>query len=115
MMHKGYRERFVDLLKQVPKHARKQIIKNRSKKTILLLELGKKPIEEQERFLRSLTGAQRNAIYSQWEWIARPNQLAPQGSWTTWLLLAGRGFGKSRTAKEWLKKQILEKPGNYQY
>lgn len=39
--------------------------------------------------------AQRN-----WLEIARPEQLPPQGDWRTWLLLAGRGFGKTRAGAE---------------
>ncbi|MDR9392599.1 MAG: terminase family protein, partial [Trueperaceae bacterium] len=37
---------------------------------------------------------------------ARPNQLPPEGSWTTWLLLAGRGFGKTRTGAEFVRSEI---------
>jgi phage terminase large subunit-like protein len=32
--------------------------------------------------------------------MTRPNQLIPKGDWLTWLLLAGRGFGKTRSAAE---------------
>jgi phage terminase large subunit-like protein len=35
-----------------------------------------------------------------WRSIARPNQLPPPGDWQTWLLLAGRGFGKTRVLSE---------------
>lgn len=35
-----------------------------------------------------------------WREIARPEQLPPEGEWRTWLLLAGRGFGKTRTGSE---------------
>jgi phage terminase large subunit-like protein len=35
-----------------------------------------------------------------WLEDARPEQLTPEGEWLTWLLLAGRGFGKTRTAAE---------------
>jgi phage terminase large subunit-like protein len=35
-----------------------------------------------------------------WTSIARPNQLMPQKDWRTWLLLAGRGFGKTRSGAE---------------
>ena len=35
-----------------------------------------------------------------WAEIARPEQLPPDGSWLTWLLLAGRGWGKTRTGSE---------------
>jgi phage terminase large subunit-like protein len=35
-----------------------------------------------------------------WGWWGRPNQQAPRGDWRTWLLLAGRGFGKTRSGAE---------------
>src|SRR6476661_10530812 len=41
-----------------------------------------------------------------WEKLARPNQLPPLGDWRGWLLLAGRGFGKTRTGAEWVRAQI---------
>src|ERR1700758_4455747 len=42
------------------------------------------------------------AIEHSWPAIARPNQLSPPGNWwQVWLLLAGRGFGKTRTLAEW--------------
>jgi hypothetical protein len=35
--------------------------------------------------------------------VARPNQLPPTGDWwQIWLLLAGRGFGKTRALAEWV-------------
>lgn len=43
-------------------------------------------------------------VYDWGEW-ARPNQLAPAGDWLVWLILAGRGFGKTRTGAEWVKAQ----------
>lgn len=38
-----------------------------------------------------------------WHWglKARAAQLPPPGDWRVWLLLAGRGFGKTRTGAEW--------------
>ncbi len=36
---------------------------------------------------------------------ARPNQRPPVGDWRTWLILAGRGWGKTRTGAEWLREQ----------
>jgi phage terminase large subunit-like protein len=38
-----------------------------------------------------------------WPSIARPEQIAPSGSWSTWLILAGRGAGKTRTGAEWVR------------
>ena len=41
---------------------------------------------------------------------ARPEQLTPSGKWKTWLLLAGRGFGKTRTAAEDVAAFGLDNP-----
>ena len=41
-----------------------------------------------------------------WPFWARPQQLAPEGEWQTWLVLAGRGFGKTRTGAEWVRDEI---------
>jgi len=44
----------------------------------------------------------------QWDWSswARPEQIAPEGTdWNIWLVLAGRGFGKTRLASEWVREQ----------
>ncbi|HEX4192423.1 MAG TPA: terminase family protein, partial [Stellaceae bacterium] len=38
-----------------------------------------------------------------WHHWARPSQLAPDGEWRVWLLLAGRGFGKTRSGAEWVR------------
>ena len=38
-----------------------------------------------------------------WRSLARPEQLAPEGDWAVWLLLAGRGFGKTRSGAEWVR------------
>ena len=37
---------------------------------------------------------------SDWLDKARPDQTPPIGDWTTWLILAGRGWGKTRTGAE---------------
>lgn len=36
---------------------------------------------------------------------ARASQRPPEGAWDTWMLLAGRGFGKTRTGAEWSVQQ----------
>ena len=35
-----------------------------------------------------------------WRGKARPQQVTPDGNWSTWLILAGRGWGKTRTGAE---------------
>jgi phage terminase large subunit-like protein len=41
-----------------------------------------------------------------WEFWARPEQLPPPGNWRVWLLLAGRGFGKTRVGAEFCRREI---------
>lgn len=47
-----------------------------------------------------------DALAGSWRRTARPEQLAPLGEWHTWLVMAGRGFGKTRTGAEWIHEQI---------
>ena len=47
-----------------------------------------------------------------WRDIARSEQIAPDGDWRIWLLLAGRGFGKTRTINEWAIEQAQAIPGS---
>ena len=44
-----------------------------------------------------------------WNLHARESQLPPDGDWDTWLILAGRGFGKTRTGAEWIRSQVEDK------
>jgi phage terminase large subunit-like protein len=41
-----------------------------------------------------------------WRSKARPEQLPPPGDWNGWLVMAGRGFGKTRTGSEWVKELV---------
>jgi phage terminase large subunit-like protein len=48
----------------------------------------------------------RGALLYDWAFWARPGQLPPQGNWRVWLLLAGRGFGKTRTGAELIRARV---------
>jgi len=37
----------------------------------------------------------------------RPKQTTPAGDWRKWLILAGRGFGKTRTGAEFIREQVV--------
>lgn len=49
-----------------------------------------------------------------WPHVARPEQLEPEDleAWDNWVLLAGRGFGKTRTGSEWIIKRAVMSPGS---
>ena len=61
------------------------------------------PQEEQREILQ---GFDPETLQWDWTFWGRPEQQAPPGDdWNLWLLLAGRGFGKTRTAAEWVREQ----------
>jgi phage terminase large subunit-like protein len=45
-------------------------------------------------------------LKNHWPFFARPSQLPPPGGWSNWLILAGRGFGKTRTGAEWVRANM---------
>lgn len=46
-----------------------------------------------------------------WEAVRREKQTPPPGDWFAWLILAGRGFGKTRTGAEFVRDALLKHPG----
>ena len=58
-------------------------------------------------FIRGLSPIEKRALEFEWRnFWARPQQLAPKGDWVYWLVLAGRGFGKTRTGAEWVREIV---------
>jgi phage terminase large subunit-like protein len=69
------------------------------------------PSSEREAAIRSLSDEQATQVCFDWSGFwARKNQVPPAGDWTHWLVLAGRGFGKTRTGAEtvrtWASKPL---------
>ena len=59
------------------------------------------PRAEREAFLARCTPEELAALEYDWAGFwARPNQLPPPAPWKVWLILAGRGFGKTRAGAE---------------
>jgi phage terminase large subunit-like protein len=63
-----------------------------------------------EKLLKVLTPQQQEALPYEWAAWARPEQLPPDGDWSVWLVLAGRGFGKTRTGAEWVRQFAWDHP-----
>jgi phage terminase large subunit-like protein len=59
--------------------------------------------------LDHLLGPVLSEIRWNWKAWARPNQMPPEGDWLTWLVLAGRGFGKTRCGAEWVRAEVTAK------
>jgi phage terminase large subunit-like protein len=65
-----------------------------------------------ERFVGGLPGpVQRAMAYDFFGWQAHGGQSEPAGAWAIWLMMAGRGFGKTRAGAEWVSARARETPG----
>ncbi|SNS16382.1 Large terminase phage packaging protein [Sphingomonas laterariae] len=56
-----------------------------------------------------MTLEQKLSLVWSWDFWARPSQRAPAGTWRTWLIQAGRGFGKTRAGAEWVRREAERK------
>lgn len=56
--------------------------------------------------LASLSDEAASALLTDWRSWARPEQLPPDGAWVVWLILAGRGWGKTRTGAEFVRARV---------
>jgi len=56
--------------------------------------------------LESLSPEATETLLRDWQLHARDAQLPPPGDWSVWLILAGRGFGKTRTGVEWVRDRV---------
>lgn len=71
----------------------------------LLLHLKNLPLEQLQLAIAQLPAETILALTYDWEFWARPNQLEPLGDWLVWFILTGRGFGKTRTGAELVRKK----------
>jgi len=58
---------------------------------------------EQRRAILAACEVDMAQLMHLWRFWARPQQLPPEGDWSLWLLMAGRGFGKTRCGAEWVR------------
>jgi phage terminase large subunit-like protein len=63
-------------------------------------------INQHKGFLDQLSLEEVEALYWHWPFWARPDQLPPESDWTSWLMLGGRGAGKTRAGAEWVRTQV---------
>lgn len=68
--------------------------------------------EEPERraLMDRLSERQRQPLRRYWPLWAHEGQLPPEGDWLGWLILAGRGFGKTRAGAEWVRARAEADP-----
>lgn len=63
-------------------------------------ELAALPPSDRISLVETFSDAEADALLRDWHVWARPEQLAPPGQWRIWLILAGRGWGKTKTGAE---------------
>jgi phage terminase large subunit-like protein len=61
-------------------------------------------------FLRALPPPVLRGLIELWSWQAHGGQKVPAGDWAVWLLMAGRGFGKTLAGAEWVSARARETP-----
>src|SRR6266446_6271167 len=82
------------------------VIQHRTEQISDAARLASLPPKQYEKIVNDFSDDDLEALESEWPFWARPNQLTPPGDWRAWLLLAGRGFGKTRTGAEWVRSQV---------
>jgi phage terminase large subunit-like protein len=68
------------------------------------------PTATKQARLSRLNDGERAYLRYCWQFWRRPNQTPPDGAWRYWLILAGRGFGKTRTGAETVREWVKDYP-----
>ncbi|WP_343080107.1 DNA-packaging protein [Ostreiculturibacter nitratireducens] len=62
--------------------------------------------ETVDEFLGGLSDEALMALPWLFEFWAMPHQLPPDGAWKTWVIMGGRGAGKTRAGAEWVRAEV---------
>ena len=68
--------------------------------------LASEPPEVVEAFLAGLSDEALAALPYIFDIWALPHQVPPEGDWRTWVILGGRGAGKTRAGAEWVRSMV---------
>ncbi|MEM9638956.1 MAG: glycoside hydrolase TIM-barrel-like domain-containing protein, partial [Pseudomonadota bacterium] len=60
----------------------------------------------QDQFLNDLSEGELLALPYLFEFWAMEHQLPPEGDWRSWVIMGGRGAGKTRAGAEWVRAQV---------
>ena len=65
---------------------------------------------ERMALLAEMTEQQQRELRYVWRIHGRNAQVSPDSDWRTWLIMAGRGFGKTRAGSEWVREMAEAEP-----
>lgn len=68
--------------------------------------LASRPAAERDAWLADLTDGEALALPFLFEFWAFDHQLPPPGDWRSWVILGGRGAGKTRAGSEWVRSMV---------
>ena len=68
--------------------------------------LASAPQVVRDAFLNDLTEGALLALPYIFEFWALDHQLPPEGDWRTWVIMGGRGAGKTRAGAEWVRSEV---------
>jgi len=71
-------------------------------------KIGEMKERAQHDLMTGLSEAEIVRFHESWAIWARHEQLPPAWYWRVWLMLAGRGFGKTRAGAEWVHQKALD-------
>ena len=60
--------------------------------------------------LKRLSDSEKRALRHHWQLWALDGQVPPTDNWRIWLVMAGRGFGKTRAGAEWVREIAQRDP-----
>lgn len=66
-----------------------------------------------DEIMKAWSKDEQRQIMWDWRFWGRPKQFAPPGDWLTWILLAGRGFGKTRSGSGWIQECAMAEPKSW--
>jgi phage terminase large subunit-like protein len=64
--------------------------------------------KDREDILSKMTDADKESLAYDWNFWGRPKQIAPPGDWRYWLTLAGRGYGKTVLAANYIIQEVYK-------
>ncbi|HEX8223913.1 MAG TPA: terminase family protein [Allosphingosinicella sp.] len=66
--------------------------------------------ELRARIMAGVSDGERESLAYGWRLFERPRQREPELPWRTWLVMSGRGYGKTRMGAEWVRRMAMADP-----
>ena len=68
-------------------------------------QLARMPLDDAAKCISKMTASAAEAAWRSWPFWRLAAQAEPEGDWGVWLVMAGRGFGKTRMGAEWVRER----------